>query len=238
MKVKTCEGRKLGVQDCWPVKGDLDQPIYLDARTQVLIVPGNSTQGYLLTGKRINNLKAKRFGLPGQITRDFYVKEANCDEENIKNICCDSNPDVAVKQIIDIRMDKKEYVSPLHNVTDKIEMMKDLEEILKIQSIEVFLEHTAAADNFQKTRKRKSVIALDVWQPGLLRVLGITFSVWEKELKNKEKKMVLIVERYANQSFHEITEEFARNEFEKLKNALTGLYYPEKVRDVLGDFEL
>jgi hypothetical protein len=238
MEIKNCEDRKLGVFDCELLERDLGVDPIKNV-TQIFIVPQKSTQGYFLSGngglEQNPELTPRRFGVPNQITRDFDLKIANLNHQR-KSKCC------GWSQSIQISCSGKDYASPLHKVVDTPGLMKDLEEILKIQRFEYFFGRAAAVEMEPQPRTLKGFVKIDfrpspsypsALPPSFLDT-GITFAIWRVQPENESQRTVLVVQRFFSPASNREAEKVVRSYFEKLKDDLTALYYSRKVKDVIG----
>src|ERR1035437_1151550 len=241
MKIKNCGDRKLDASDCKPSKKNPGWPSWTNNRTQAFIILDETTQGYFLSGNgrlgQRDQINIERFGLPEQRAIDFDLKMIFADRQKSSR-CCDS------EQMIQIVNSGKEYISPLHKVTDTSVAIKDLEEILKIQKYTIFFGYVENLDKELQTRVLKGFVKIDLRRSGPVPTVGMTFAIWEFRPETGEKHIMLVVQRFFgnflddhSEKVGDHSEKGVRNYFENLKNSLTGLYYSQKTKDVLGGFD-
>jgi hypothetical protein len=237
MNTKTCEGRKLDSSDCELLEKELEAPFPIKNATQIYLVSDKSTQGYFLLGdgelKQNLELTARRFGIPNQITTDFDLRILDENHQR-ESKCC------GWSQRIKIHCYDKHYASTLHKVTDIHGLMKDVEEIIKIQGFEIFFGHVENIDREPIPRTLKGFVKIDFRQHAPMSDTGITFAIWGLHPENEKERTVFVVQRFFSPASNRTIEAegVVRNSFKNLKDSLTGLYYSPKVKDILEGFEL
>jgi hypothetical protein len=234
-KVENCEGRKLDFLDCKPVRKYMPSG-FLKSRGKrnestkdVLFIP-DSTQGYLFTLG-----KFYRFGLPPKNNMDYLF--VSLVEDQNKNIhCCETKKAVVLS---DYKHDL--YSSPLHQVRAINETGKDLETILAFNDYQV--SGQAGLNSVLKRFGGNALIAMVVFEgrfgtPDLKADLNCW--AWEIDVGSKTDKRLVVDDldwqRFGRMGINRDRE--TRLLFDTLKNELTGVFYPQKVKDVLGDFDL
>jgi|ERR1035437_1239847 hypothetical protein len=240
-KNETCEGRKLDYLDCKPVRkfapGFLRARAKIKESTKNIIFIPDSAQGYLF-----ENGNLYRFGLPEKYNLDhvLYGFDSLIEDQNKGIHCCET------KQAM-VLSDYKHHlhVSPLHQIETINESVKDLQTIL---SFNYQLTRQTAVIRVNGASRLRAVTELNdvlkrLEDNVLIAVvsLGGRFGIpafncwaWEKNVNGKTER-ILITD---NLAWRRNRDSETRLLFDTLKNELTGFFYPQKVKDVLGGFEL
>jgi|ERR1035437_223083 hypothetical protein len=228
MGYRNCKDRKLGASDCWLIPKKMDDKVLGQTLLtyETVIIPGNSSQGYLFidkSQKQQQQIKdVYRFGVSYSTSQPSSCGSASFGKP--LNKCCRSS-----QRSVEIDLSLKGlWRSPLHVLRNMEEVEKDLKPFLTDKPT-AFLFDTRLPETNQKNVYKGYLgirsaafgnIAMDIWEvPG---------AIGSSEF---------IVCAAAHYSLDVLAQKALRRRYFDFQLLVSELVYSQKVRDVIGGFD-
>src|ERR1035437_1305086 len=215
MTEQSCKNRKLGELDCGPLNKEEEAKKFANAMAQleIIVIPSGTTQGYLLSTDFQQNKKMFRFGLPCQMKKGSYAWTEGFKKELTK--CCSSKKAVMVNL-----SGGRLYRSPLHEVIDNKEFLKDVKKLLRVKDPDIYLD--GSKRSFENAIFRGYLAIRNFGEP------TVEIDVLELSTKDGEKTFGLDIDL---QQFDDDThlEEYTIGRFCVFQQRIADLFFSTKV---------
>ena len=243
MEFEDCTDRDLDWRDSWAIMDkSVDESVddlyrHKEPYSQrTFLIPAETSRGYLIGSDLEDENGDKRseiykFGLPHELSDSARFWMGITKEKTIE--CCSRNDVFVVNDT-----EGGTYAGPLHEVKDSKEMVGDLTWLLSIKEYEIVIEY----DDTYETSEERNINKEGAYR-GMLIIKGdeygeLKLSVREMPSYNGQKQIRLIQKGHLLDSAYLDEKEYIKNEFEAVRQVVVARCYPQKVRDVLGGFEL
>jgi|ERR1035437_1175650 hypothetical protein len=230
MIIENCDNGKLNASNGRLFSKDLEKRYREESYnfSEIILIPSKASQGYLFKKESDKNKTEQfyRFGLPLEMSgfSNFWIHTG----KRTLNECCKTN--IAV--VIDgDKVDDEEVVwkSVLHIVRNKKEMEEVIKGFFASETI-TFSFDLQEPVTLDQHSVFKGFLGLGV------RAFGtMLLDVWEKTNSNKERETLLVVKN--GDKLNYAGKNAVRDRHLDFQETLIGLFYSQKVRDVIGGFE-
>lgn len=225
--MKDCEGRRLGLKDCYldPFVGlEVDDNLLYPKK--LIIIPAKSRQGYLIKIGRKNNLEnAYKFGLPSSVLKTSRPTIYNY-KKPIAN-CCNSKSAIIISEIGKgvNPLFGSDWVAPIHDLENLEELYKENSKIFATPRIEYVVYPSA-----------NKLISDEDDGFTFIGYVGIEKNALEVYLWfNNERKKFFLEITNAEWVMDDKGMERVEKEFKDFQKTMMSLVYSKKVLDLLGD---